>query len=1073
MALGRKRARRIAVWLLIIPLLLFFLIIYLRYSDLKKAFIAKISGKTTSVIGQEVCIEDLSISPSGAIDLYDITIKNPKEFGPGQLLQIKKLHLDMRLRQFLKGRFSFRNITLYSPELTLMKNGKGRLNISDALSRFLSEKSTAQYQVDEFRIDSGLFDFNREKRYQSGAIHLHLKNLSSDPGTKTGIKGAVIYAGNKVRIDGWIYFNNAPKKVSLSISSEDFTLSEFRKYLEAYKIDIEKSRITIGLHAEGDTERGFHITSSIQVKRARFYPLTQEMGDLRLRANAKFSFPNYSLVINDASLFVNGVSTVTLRGTITNLNKNPSYFAEIKIHRFDISGLNMIKDLKAHGILAANNLRVIGNFETKVPNISGTLQLRDGGVESHDALIKNIDADVIFSTNREMSVKGEASARLLKVGGYLFGKPVDVTLSTTLEGTQRRMAVASFLTLSPIEMEFKNGESAYLDGSHVMIEGVMERWTFSGRNSFEIMGIRYGHHTISKLKSRSNIDCQKDEVTFRNLKMEAGEVKSSANQVRITVPKKTGYGVEIREMSMAYCGREAELKKCDFDLDLHTGEESISGDLRFSAGTIMFQGMSFRNVSGSVKFDDKNFALDIPQAEFSGGKITLTAQGRTSKGPFPIKTNVVAAGMDLGVISKSTSTLLKLPYRVTGDIKKTSFEGTILSQNFLNGHSFINAGEVSILTQKTGRNIVKDVLLNADIEFKGKDLTLKADAATGNISMQLLGTVKGFMGKDRHVQVKGTLFEAKVTEMRDSFWDIFPDSLLYVGLDGSISSEVSINYTKGQLDVNGNLLLKDCLLKGENNEYSVGPINGTLPIGYGRGRDKNHAMSIPSFEKSQYDTLSKYYTEGTLEDGFHRVTIGSFHYGFPLLDDIRLLIKQNGNVLNIARFNANIFGGRVNGSAMIDLSNGVTYRGGFLIKGLSLSTLCDRVEPIQGFISGKVDGIASFKGSGINMSQLMGMAEFWTYPTRNEKAMISKEFLNKIGGPSLKIYLRNRPFNKGIMALYLGNGYLIFKELEISNTNFLGITDLSVKVAPFNNRIALDHLLWTVTVAAERVRKKQ
>jgi hypothetical protein len=158
---------------------------------------------------------------------------------------------------------------------------------------------------------------------------------------------------------------------------------------------------------------------------------------------------------------------------------------------------------------------------------------------------------------------------------------------------------------------------------------------------------------------------------------------------------------------------------------------------------------------------------------------------------------------------------------------------------------------------------------------------------------------------------------------------------------------------------------------------------------------------------------------------------------------------------------------------MIDLSNGVAYRGGFLIKGLSLSTLCDRIKPIQGFISGKVDGIASFKGSGINMSQLMGMAEFWTYPTRNEKAMISKEFLNKIGGPSLKIYLRNRPFNKGIMALYLENGYLIFKELEISNKNFLGITDLSVKVAPFNNRIALDHLLWTITVAAERARKKQ
>jgi hypothetical protein len=51
--------------------------------------------------------------------------------------------------------------------------------------------------------------------------------------------------------------------------------------------------------------------------------------------------------------------------------------------------------------------------------------------------------------------------------------------------------------------------------------------------------------------------------------------------------------------------------------------------------------------------------------------------------------------------------------------------------------------------------------------------------------------------------------------------------------------------------------------------------------------------------------------------------------------------------------------------------------------------------------------------------------------------------------------------------------YLIFKELEISNKNFLGITDLSVKVAPLSNRIAIDQFLWTITEAAERAKEKK
>ena len=137
-----------------------------------------------------------------------------------------------------------------------------------------------------------------------------------------------------------------------------------------------------------------------------------------------------------------------------------------------------------------------------------------------------------------------------------------------------------------------------------------------------------------------------------------------------------------------------------------------------------------------------------------------------------------------------------------------------------------------------------------------------------------------------------------------------------------------------------------------------------------------------------------------------------------------------------------------------------------------MARLCEEIEPIKGYISGKVDGAATIKGSGKGSSHVIGKADFWTYKTKREKTRISKEFLKKIGGPTLKTYLGDRNFDKGIMTLYIQNGYIIFDEFEISNRNFIGIQDLSIKVAPFNNRISIDHLMWSITEAAHRAQKK-
>jgi len=78
--------------------------------------------------------------------------------------------------------------------------------------QLFKRKPKKKYQIDEFDIDSGIFDFNKDKRYRNDNINLHLKNLFTDPGTKTLINGHTSYAGeSKIKIAGWAFLNDEPK----------------------------------------------------------------------------------------------------------------------------------------------------------------------------------------------------------------------------------------------------------------------------------------------------------------------------------------------------------------------------------------------------------------------------------------------------------------------------------------------------------------------------------------------------------------------------------------------------------------------------------------------------------------------------------------------------------------------------------------------------------------------------------------------------------------------------------------------------------------------------------------------
>ena len=1050
---------------------------YAYYLDIKKSFLIKLSARAGSAIGQRVIIGDLSLGLPGRVDLHNIRIKNPEVFGPGELLVIKRLSLDIRPSHLLNGLVYMDNISVHAPRLELMRDAEGRTNISEGLRLFLTAKSTTNYHIINFRIDSGAFIFNKDPVLTAENIGLSVGPLSSGQGTKTLIKGSAEYGGNTLLYEGLAYLKDDPQKFSLSVSSKKFSPRAFGGLLNKFRIDPAKTEISFDLNLDGNTKDGVNLRSGLRVKRPGFRFLDRDLKETLINTDAFFNPQDGSLLIRNASLTVDDFSKAVLEGIIRGLPKDPAYDLTVKAGRLDLAAFDFLKDLKVSGMLRTDSLHLQGKFASSIPRMSGSLSLRNAALSFSRADLRGIDSDIIFSSDREFSVRADSSARVIRAGEYTFDRPAGLRLSLTASGRPENMSLLSSLTLSPIALTLKEGSGASqtfsIDRVDLATDGSIRDKIFSGKETLRIKTARYKEYAVPWLNSTFSIALGKNRAVIRDMKMESGLFTASLGMADAEKPiGGQGFAIQISGFNAVYPERSAEVRDLDLSAVLPVVNRGLSSaDFAFSAAKLSFEGIEAGPLSGKGKVRERDFSIDIPKAGLFSGLLEIGLEGRTGNGFFPVGVKLRAKDMDIGAMTKAGSRFSKFPYTLSGNMKAGAFDGVIASGDEIHGNAHLQAGGISLSRAGAEKKLLKDASLNTEIIFRGKDLGFRSEAGAGKAAVKFSGTVSAFTDKDREINLSASIPEVKASDIRDSFWEMFPDGLLYAGLEGSLSSELSVDYQPDRQRVSGSIRLRDFSLSGENNEYSIGPVNGTVPLAYDTKEGAKEA-SMPAFEYSEFDRLSRRYAHETVKDGFSRITAGSLRYGFRLFEDMEVLVNQQGTVLNIRSFSANIFGGKLNGSAVIDISGGLQYRAGAILEGLSMTKLCDDIEPIRGYISGRVNGIAYIKGSGMGMTGIKGRADFWTYSAGGEKTRISREFLRKIGGPSLKTYIGDRNFSKGVMSLYLQDGFVIFKELEISNRNFFGMTDLSVKVAPFNNRIAISHLMWTITETAQRAKKE-
>jgi len=1066
---GKRICKVTAAALLVLILSSFFLAVT-YYSELKKSFLGALSKKATAFAGQEVNIGDISFIPPGRIVLKNITIKNPDGFTPGELLKLNKLILDISLKELLDGRLHFRDILLRSPKLTLTRDEKGKLNISDKL--MTPGESDITYRMDEVKIDSGDFGYQGDMLSTVEDVDLTLRDVSSEKATKTLLEGSAYYSGNRVGLAGWIYLRSDQKKFSLSLSGADMELLSLRVAREF--IDTEKVRVDLSAQAEGDITTGFRLTSKAGLKNPGFSFFKKPAKVMRVEGDFLVRLRDKAVLIESLVLRTGEVLSAQMTGEIKNMASNPSYQAEIRIESLDLSDFSFIKGLRLEGILSSGPLAVRGNFERAMPSISGSFSLADGTFGTDAAGLKNVNASVALSSEEDLTAEIKAHAGISRVGGHTPDRPVGIGFAGTLKVKPEKLLVSASLSLSPFETHLDE-KKAGIGSLHLYLDGVMKDRRFSGDAEVEAEGLHYAGYALNNLKGGFGLDYAKNGIDFRDIHAEGGGISSSAQTLKIRMPEKKGPTIiEAAGLSLTYPKRNIEVGQTSLILHINKdGSATSTGDIEFSARKVAMKGLVASGLSGNGKFTGEDFAVRVDGAEFGGGEVRLSVRGRLGSGFFPIETQLLAENIQLQALSGKLHELPEEDYQVSGDIRKLSFTGAFESTESISGNTFIDGQNISVIKKDIGRNVIGNASFHAEAEFRGTDLSFKAQASSGQLSLKISGEAKDFLTANRTIKASGSVPRIEAAAVRETFWGVFPDSLLYTGLDGYLSSLFEIESGRDKKEFRGSLTVEDFFLSGENGEYSLGPVNGTVPLYYSEPARPGKAVALPSFELSKLEELYRHYSDMDTAKDFERITAGTFRYGFRILEDINILVKEAGDALNVGRFSATIFGGKLYGSALIEPSGGLNYRAGFFVKALSLTRLTEEIEPIKGYISGKVDGVGTLKGKGKGIEDIIGMADFRTYSAGDEKTVISREFLKELGGKSMKIYAQDRSYDKGVMSIYIDDGDVIFQELEISNRNFLGIRDLSIKVAPFSNRISIDNLLWSLTEAATRAQEKK
>jgi len=567
------------------------------------------------------------------------------------------------------------------------------------------------------------------------------------------------------------------------------------------------------------------------------------------------------------------------------------------------------------------------------------------------------------------------------------------------------------------------------------------------------------------------------ELTLRNALFHSNADRIQADKITGTVPSRRA-GKSTAQFPLRATLSGAKVSRGDLSLSGISGhinarygraarERTLAGKADFSVRTLTYRNQSLASGTGLLTFDGRNARADVKGASFGGALFARLQTEIFSKSrgiSFSARLQKQKLEQLAGLFPRKTT-----PY-ISAGTADILLNGSYLQQTGIEG-SLAIAGHDITLKGATGKTLTSGISATFDSLLQGQNLTLKDGLLrhSGGPSLRVKGKVERFAFADRRGTLSFSMPSTTINSLLDAFANALPRNLQEASCEGSCSLAGSAELLGTSNKLNGSLALAAASVEIPSQKIAVSGMEGTIPFSLEFPRQKTVPEPAPlRYSRENYPKLLE--TLSNRNGSGSRITIGTMRYGALETGKISLLLTAANGILQISPIEASLYDGTLIGNSYLILKDTPEYGANVLLRDVSLKHFCDSFPSIQGYITGRVDGIVSLKNEKGGLKQLTGYVNLWTRSGKGEKMMVSKEFLQKLAGKKLRgfFFQNDRPYDNGEISAYLLNNYLTFEKLDISHTNFLGMKDLSVSVVAVQNRISLDHLLESIRNAAAR-----
>ncbi|MBJ6724794.1 DUF748 domain-containing protein [Geomesophilobacter sediminis] len=499
----------------------------------------------------------------------------------------------------------------------------------------------------------------------------------------------------------------------------------------------------------------------------------------------------------------------------------------------------------------------------------------------------------------------------------------------------------------------------------------------------------------------------------------------------------------------------------------------LDGNLALTAGAVSWQGTRIDNVHADVAFSQDGARGNINAVGY-GGAATATV----SYDPFRPDSD---CGFDLALRGGSLPQLYALAGKGKGKgaVPTAGSVDAALTGTYRRGTGlscmFRGAGKDVALAAK-GKTIVSHTALTIQGGLDPKRLTLEQATAQleSGARLEVKGTLEDPLTPGRKGVISLQIPQTAVNAIFDPLANALPRFLQEGTVTGSVGGSGTVTIADGRQMLAARLSLKNVGLEFPSQKLVVTGVDGEVPISLDlSGKTAIQlsgglSYSRANFKKLLADLKAKA-GGGAPSLVVEKIALGSLETG-----KIALRLVAREGTTEISSLATTFYGGPLVGTGSFSIQNGIKFRNDLLVDDLSLKQLCGALPAIQGYISGRVNGILSVAETGRGAEGMMGFIDLWAHKGGGEKMLVSREFLQRLSKRKISgLFLtRDRPYDQAEIKATLEEGFLTFDALTIKHTNLLGVRDIQVSIAPTQNRIELQHLFSTIKEAASRSKAK-